>query len=107
MDLKQTILRRMNCCCLFIILTFFTTPIYLKAGIMIVGNLSYEKTTFPLDTYTGSIIVSNTGEETEEVMITQTDYQFNHLGETGSTLNIYTFLHFQALRRSQHLTALH
>jgi hypothetical protein len=52
----------------------------LKAGISVMGGLTYEKEAVPGETYRGVFQIANTGEEKERVKIYQTDYTFNHEG---------------------------
>lgn len=48
-----------------------------KAGIAVVGPLTYENTAQPGETYQGSILVRNDANEPAEAKIYQTDYLFN------------------------------
>jgi len=59
-----------------------------KAGVTLIGGLSYEKEVQIDEIYQGSIVVRNNGDEFQEVKIYQTDYLFfcdgtNQYGEPG------------------------
>ncbi|MFH1941631.1 MAG: hypothetical protein ABIL68_05960 [bacterium] len=48
----------------------------LPAGVTVLGDLTHEKNVLPGETYSGVIIILNTGEEPEEIKVYQTDYLF-------------------------------
>lgn len=67
----------LSLCFLYLLLPFTAW-----AGINIEGSLTHEVTAGPGDTYTGTIIIQNTGQEVEEVKLYQTDYRTEAGGAT-------------------------
>ena len=66
-------------------LLFYCVP---EARVSIVGGLTYEKNAESGETYRGAIIITNSGDEPQEVKVYQTDYLFfsdgnNIYGEPG------------------------
>jgi hypothetical protein len=49
---------------------------YASAGINVVGDMTQEKNLKPGDTFEGSLSLNNSGTETEDVKVYQTDYLF-------------------------------
>jgi len=76
---------------LYIMLLFAAGAIlnYVYADVVVVGDLSHEKTAQPGEIYTGEIILQNFGEEPEQVRVYQEDYIFfadgsGHYPEPGT-----------------------
>ena len=70
-DLKKQI-KYLSTYCLCVLL--FTCGV--NAQVSILGEMTHEKNAEPGDTYSGTIIVHNGGDEIEDVKIYQTDFSF-------------------------------
>ncbi len=89
MDFKRT--RRIITILFGFILLLLRIPSGSEAGVSVIGGLSHERIVGNPEigtTYQGSILISNTGEEPQEVKVYQTDYLFffdgrNLHGEPG------------------------
>lgn len=71
-----------------ILLFCFLAPCLSEAGISLPGGLTYEKSAKAGETYSGAIVIKNSGDEIQEVKLYQTDYLFfrdgnNIYGEPG------------------------
>jgi len=71
-----------------VLMTFVLLSARVTAGILVVGELSHEYTMQPGDSIRGRIEVMNQGEESEQVRVYQTDYDYkadgtNHYNDPG------------------------